>query len=59
MLTISIILIIYIASAYKFYTFVQKCYYHPLGRWNNIKPDVIDILYTFTPFINTVFVIMC
>lgn len=33
---------------------IQKCYYHPQGRWNRIEPSAGDVFITFFPIMNQI-----
>jgi hypothetical protein len=49
-----LLLLIYLASVFSMYKWIQIAYYHPNGRFNSIKPDEIDLFFCFVPIINTV-----
>ena len=53
-----ILITIYLLSIYGAYKFVQLSYHNKKGRWNNILPDIIDIIVTFFPFVNSALSIM-
>ena len=49
-----IILFVYIISCRGAFLFIQKAHYNPDGIWNNIKPNTIDIIVVFFPYVNTI-----
>jgi hypothetical protein len=54
MITIVILLVIYVVSFWRTYKWTQKAFYHPLRRWNWIRPNSVDVLWTICPLLNTV-----
>jgi hypothetical protein len=59
MITATIILAVYILSAYAFYKFTQIAHFHENGRFNNLEPEFDDLLITFMPIVNTILSIVC
>lgn len=49
-----ILIIIYVASFYGAYKFVQLAHYHKEGKWTNTKPSNIDLFVTCFPGFNSV-----
>lgn len=57
-MTVLIISILtYVISFIVNYKWIQTAYYHPNGRWNNISPELYDVIMVVTPFINLLFLI--
>lgn len=50
------IMVFYVLPLIISYRFMQKAYYHPKGRWINIIPHAIDVILTFAPMVNLIFI---
>lgn len=50
------IMVLYVLPSIISYRFMQKAYYHPKGRWLGIIPHAIDIMLTFAPIGNLIFI---
>ena len=54
MITITIILAVYLLSAYGYYKWVQEAYYSRNRFFVHLKPEKEDIFITFFPLVNTI-----
>lgn len=48
-----LLLLIYLASVFSMYKWVQLAYYHNNGIFKTMEPDEIDYFFCFMPIINT------
>ena len=51
--TFLLLLLIYLASVFSVYKWVQLAFYHIDGKFNASKPDAMEIFFCFMPIINT------
>jgi hypothetical protein len=57
MTCIETIILIYLISTVGMY-FITKKQFSKGGRWENLKPSIIELIYTFLPFLNTVCLVL-
>ena len=53
MTTLLLLLLIYLASVFSMYKWIQMAYYHTNARFKTLEPDGIDYFFCFMPIINT------
>lgn len=58
MTTILILLAIYIISGYAWYKLIQHLFYGKNSRFKHSKPNVMELIITFIPIVNTLGVIV-
>lgn len=58
MITILILAGIYALSFYGAYKFVQKNHYREDGYLYGVKPDIVDVMMTIVPFLNSILAIV-
>lgn len=59
MITLIVLILIYILSGIRVYTWTQKAHFHPKGNYYGVKTGQADVFFTFVPIFNTVAALMC
>jgi hypothetical protein len=55
MIILTTAVLVYIASIYGCYKYIQKSHYHEDGQYNIIEPDSVDIFMMLFPLVNSWF----